>query len=117
MQAKRCLLVVGVVGLLVGVSWMGVSLLSNSRVLASTDPQQKWEYMVICPGKVGFSSPFASPMDKSAGLSIGTSILPPTEALDTETILDNAGKVGWELVTVVGVIGGDQEFVFKRPLP
>jgi len=117
MQVKRCLLVVGVVGLLVAVSWVGVSLLRGSRALASADPQQKWEYLIICPGKVQFASPFYNPMRKAAGLSIGTDIIPPTEAADTETILDNAGEIGWELVTVVGLIGADQEFIFKRPLP
>jgi hypothetical protein len=29
--------------------------------------------------------------------------------------MDTLGKFGWELVSIVGVIGGDQEMVFRRP--
>lgn len=73
-----------------------------------SDVNDVWEYLVVSRGKVYFydeskkqpsSKPFSS------------------EATPTQEALDVLGKEGWELVTVVGVIGGDQEFILKRRQP
>jgi len=65
----------------------------------------EWEYLVVTNGKVYFSSP-----EKQASGSIAFS----EEGTSTQAALDKLGGEGWELVTVVGVIGGDQEFILKR---
>ncbi|MFC2099430.1 hypothetical protein ACFLSF_01175 [Candidatus Bipolaricaulota bacterium] len=65
-------------------------------------PGQEWEYLVVSPGKVRFAD---SPEYACRA------------AQSTMAVLDDIGADGWELVTVVGQIGGDQEFIFKRPVP
>jgi len=112
MQAKRFLLVVVAVGLLAALSWAGVSLWSGSRALASGDPQQKWEYMVVGINK-------AANMWGSAVTQLVKAKNMPfdLESGPCQNALDAAGRAGWELVAVDGILGGDQEFIFKRPLP
>ena len=113
MQAKRMLVTVLVVGCLISLTWLGASLLAGSKVVASSTPGQRWEYMVasfkpsFCQG-TSFS--FDCPLQKAAQTGFDG------EAVDLEASLDTVGRMGWELVTVVGMIGGDQEFIFKRPL-
>jgi len=82
-----------------------------------TGPQ--WEYLVISFGKTYFSDPNAEPETKTKGLSklisysrIG--VVSATEALTVEWQMDTLGKFGWELVGIVGAIGGDQQMVFRR---
>lgn len=83
--------------------------LSASTGASSTGPvpvaADEWEYLVVTNGKVYFGDPI-----KQASGSVAFS----DEANGTQSALDKLGKEGWELVTVVGVIGGDQEFVLKR---
>ena len=38
------------------------------------------------------------------------------EAIKLQNKLDVLGKYGWELVSIVGTIGGDQQFVLKRKI-
>lgn len=64
----------------------------------------EWEYLVVSPGKVYF--------DPSTSTSKQHTVT--DEASGTELSFDILGKDGWELVTSLGAIGGDQEFVFKR---
>lgn len=80
------------------------------------DPAGQWEYLVISFGKTLFTNiletgvsgaskaPFYSPLG----------ITPGSEAVETQTQMDTLGKFGWELVDIVGAIGGEQQMVFKR---
>jgi hypothetical protein len=82
---------------------------------------QKWEYLVVSPGKVywcGGDSVFSNacpPGTAKADVSEATGFK-SGEAVELEQLLDKVGQQGWELVDIVGQIGGDQEFVFKRPI-
>lgn len=85
-------------------------------VKVSTDGQ--WEYLVLSFGKTYFSSP-ADIAAKQSGQSklmifgpLGGVVA--SEALDVQDQVDTLGRYGWELITVLGAIGGDQEWVFKR---
>lgn len=82
--------------------------------------QPQWEYLVVSFGKVFFSNPMTDPEAKEIGYSKLLSfsqagIVTAQEALSTQRSMDTLGKFGWELVGVVGAIGGDQEMLFKRP--
>jgi hypothetical protein len=87
---------------------------------ASTTKQQQWEYLVVSFGKVYFSDPLTDSDAKASGVSKLVSfskegIVIANEGLLTQRYMDTLGKFGWELVSVVGAIGGDQEMLFKRP--
>lgn len=71
-----------------------------------TAEKQEWEYLVVSKGKVYFYDP-TNKQPESKPFS--------SEATTTQSALDALGAEGWELVAVVGVIGGDQEFILKRP--
>jgi hypothetical protein len=72
---------------------------------ANSPTSQKWEYLAVTPGKVYWSSVASKAKDTGC-----------QEAIELEQLLDKLGQQGWELVSIVGLIGGDQEFVFKRPI-
>jgi hypothetical protein len=79
----------------------------------------QWEYLVISLGKVYFSNPVSDPDAKSSGLSKLLSfseagLITAQEGLSTQKSMDSLGKFGWELVGVVGAIGGDQETFSKE---
>ena len=88
----------------------------------STAPKpavMQWEYLVVSFGKAYFSEPMNS-ADKQAGLSkirafSQAGMITAQEATHIQYNMDKLGKFGWELVGVIGVIGGDQELIFKRP--
>lgn len=90
---------------------------------------KQWEYLIISFGKTYFSDPNEQPESKIRGLSKLLSYSEPglstseisalgkvtsQEAMAAEKNLDTLGKFGWELVGIVGVIGGDQQMVLKR---
>lgn len=82
--------------------------------------QPQWEYLVVSFGKVYFSNPLTDPETKEIGYSKLLSfsqagIVTAQEGLSTQRSMDTLGKFGWELVGVLGAIGGDQEMLFKRP--
>jgi hypothetical protein len=68
----------------------------------------EWEYLVISYGKTYFAEPQKSssygPVTYQAG----------QEAVALQRSLDGLGRLGWELVAAIGVIGGDQELILKR---
>jgi hypothetical protein len=79
-----------------------------------------WEYLIISFGKTFFSDPTDEPEIKTAGMSkllnySRAGIVSANEAVLIERQMDTLGKFGWELIGIVGVIGGDQEMVFRRP--
>lgn len=80
---------------------------------------RQWEYLVVSFGKAYFSDPNREPETKTAGLSKLVSyskvgIVSAQEALTVQSQMDTLGRFGWELIGIVGVIGGDQEMVFRR---
>ena len=93
----------------------------SGQTAARTKPTHpQWEYLVVSFGKVYFSDPTTDPDAKESGLSKLLSfsqagIVIAKESLTTQKPMDTLGKYGWELVSVVGAIGGDQEMLFKRP--
>lgn len=80
---------------------------------ASRLPQ--WEYVVVSGGKTYFSSALEGSLvgDSKAVVASGSTFR--DEALELQHKMDGLGQLGWELVAVIGAIGGDQEFLFKRP--
>ncbi len=70
--------------------------------------EQQWEYIVVSFGKTLFGSPQKTLAYRSIGLLAGQ------EAPELENSLDILGRFGWEMVTIVGSIGGDQQVVLKR---
>lgn len=79
----------------------------------------QWEYLVISFGKTYFSSPtdIAAKQTGQSKLMIFGPLggVVAQEALDTQEQVDTLGRYGWELIGVLGTIGGDQQWVFKRP--
>ncbi len=79
--------------------------------------ESRWEYLVVSFGKAYFSEPTkdADALLKSkAVVYFGAGLNDFSEAIDIQSNIDLLGKKGWELISVVGQIGGDQEFIFKR---
>lgn len=79
-----------------------------------------YEYLVVSYGETLYSNPFLNPDSADAAFSkvqlfseIGVTI--PSEAITLQRNIDVLGQFGWEMITVVGSIGGDQQLVFKRP--
>ena len=97
--------------LLVGCSSIIGVFLRDEKANATPGVAQRWEYLVIAHGKVYFTTDLV----KAEAFTYKDASL--HESVETENVLDEAGAMGWELVDVVGVIGGDQEFIFKRPVP
>lgn len=80
----------------------------------------EWEYLVVSYGTTYFDNPLPDSDADGATYSkvqlfsdIGVTI--PNEAIALQRNVDVLGMFGWEMVTVVGSIGGDQQIVFKRP--
>jgi hypothetical protein len=69
---------------------------------------QAWEYVVVSYGKTLFGTPQKTLAYRTVGLPDGQ------EGSDLQRSLDILGRFGWELVSVVGAIGGDQQLILKR---
>lgn len=96
------------------------SLLGLLHMAAAQEASQEWEYLVVSYGETRFSNPLLSPESNLATYSkvqlfsdIGVTL--PSEAISLQRNIDILGMFGWEVVTIVGAIGGDQQIVFKRP--
>ena len=79
---------------------------------------EQWEYLIVSYGKTSFLSVSESVADGSSKLTAFkefSELLYGSEAISTQEKLDILGRLDWELVSVVGAIGGDQQFVLKRP--
>lgn len=91
---------------------------AQTKIAAQTAPKQpstesisidqQWEYVVVSYGKTLFGSPQKTLAYRSIGLVAGQ------EAPELENSLDILGRFGWEVITIVGSIGGDQQIVLKR---
>lgn len=79
----------------------------GSSVVAPQEIQ--WEYLVVSYGKTLFGSPEKTLAYRSIGLAATAQ-----EANEIQQSLDILGRFGWEVITVVGSIGGDQQIVLKR---
>ncbi|MFZ6818243.1 hypothetical protein [Undibacterium sp. Ji22W] len=82
--------------------------LAEVQKTSSIGIEQQWEYIVVSYGKTLFASPQKTLAYRSIGLVSGQ------EAPDLENSLDILGRFGWEVITIVGSIGGDQQVVLKR---
>lgn len=71
--------------------------------------EAQWEYLVVSYGKTLFGSPEKTLAYRAIGLNATAQ-----EATEIQRSLDVLGRFGWEMVTIVGAIGGDQQIVFKR---
>jgi hypothetical protein len=131
MQTKRVLAVALAVVCAGCLAWVGASLVGGSRAVAQGSASQRWEYLIVSPGQADWCAESATgrtdacPSGSIKSYSMFHLASPgnsaaynhPVEATNLEAYLDTIGLSGWELVAVIGLIGGDQEFVFKRPLP
>jgi len=105
---------------LASVVWCVGTTSAWTAAVASTDAQAssgvpQWEYLVVTGGKTYFSPTLErSAEGESKAILAGASTF-TSEAVAAETQMDALGHRGWELVAIVGAIGGDQELVFKRP--
>ena len=71
--------------------------------------REKWEYLIVSRGRVLYS------YVEEGHSKIGDADIGLLQSADGAAgTLDALGERGWELVSVVGQIGGDQQFVFKR---
>lgn len=85
----------------------------------NTQSSKQWEYLVVSFGKTLYTDPDDNPETKTIGLSKLLSyskagVVSAKEALSTQNQMDTLGKFGWELIDVLGSIGGDQQMVFRR---
>jgi hypothetical protein len=71
--------------------------------------EHQWEYLVVSYGKTLFGTPEKTLAYRSIGLSATAQ-----EANEIQQSLDVLGRFGWEVITIVGTIGGDQQIVMKR---
>lgn len=77
--------------------------------IISTNQEIQWEYLVVSYGKTLFGSPDKTLAYRSIGL-----VATAREASEIQQSLDILGRFGWEVITIVGSIGGDQQIVLKR---
>lgn len=111
-------------------TWFAALVVSSLTPIATSQAQQKppapnalikpWEYLVVSFGKTRFGDPVLDPELKQAGRSKVLSyseagVVAAAEAVLVQRQMDALGRFGWELVAVVGSIGGDQQMIFKRP--
>lgn len=84
---------------------------------------QQWEYLILTPGTIYTAPPDSdstAEADRAKYLEAfpnghdGYRGLPANIGRFTPQ-LDALGAQGWELVSIVGQIGSDQQYVFKRP--
>ena len=84
---------------------------------AEAKETQHWEYLIVSYGKVIFSdieSNVKIGSSKLTAFSEFSNLLNGSEAVSIQKQIDILGRLDWELVDIVGSIGGDQQFVFKR---
>jgi hypothetical protein len=75
----------------------------------SISQEVQWEYLVVSYGKTLFGGPDKTLAYRSIGL-----VATAQEASEIQQSLDILGRFGWEVITIVGSIGGDQQIVLKR---
>ena len=80
-------------------------LLFNKNIFAES---KQWEYCVVSFGKAYFND------IENSHPSYGRILYSADTAKDLESNLNILGKLGWEVIDVIGAIGGDQEFLLKR---
>lgn len=70
--------------------------------------EAQWEYLIVSFGKTIFETPQKMFAYESLGIEDGS------ESVSLQSKFDILGRFGWELVNVIGQIGGDQQYVFRR---
>jgi len=81
----------------------------TTTTVGASSIDHQWEYLVVSYGKTLFGNPEKTLAYRSIGLSATAQ-----EANEIQQGLDVLGRFGWEIITVVGTIGGDQQIVMKR---
>jgi hypothetical protein len=82
---------------------------STDKIKIPSNIDDQWEYLVISYGKNTFSSAEKTLAYRPVGL-----VAKAMEATEIQQNLDVLGRFGWEVVTIVGTIGGDQQILLKR---
>jgi len=92
----------------------------NKPVVGSSHAGNEWEYLVIGERASYFTS---AEEEANSTLRHKTSSEVSTEftgrfkeAVGTQNRLDELGKLGWELISMSGAVGGDLIMTFKRPV-
>ena len=86
---------------------------ARAKPVPAAAKSAQWEYLVVT-AEAAFSSNSEQP-NGALNKRIGDATYPFVEqATFLQMGMDSLGKQGWELVAVLGTIGGDQEFIFKR---
>lgn len=119
---RGSLLIIGLIGTLVGLPLQTGSSQAGEapKPMAIGPDERQWEYLVVSFGKARFFDTSEAPemqlaMLVKTGPSSQLGLVGAQEAVVMESQMDTLGRLGWELVSVVGAIGGDQELVLKRP--
>lgn len=88
-----------------------VFLVINSLIFGQTkgNSTKQYEYLVYSFGKTYFDSITSNSRYYSL-------LLKGSESSTLTENLNKLGKLGWELIDVLGTIGGDQQVVFQRPI-
>ena len=90
---------------------------SESRAIQATPNELKWEYLVVSFGKTSFEkieSNIKNGNSKLVAFQEFADLLSGYEGVGLQTKLDMLGRFGWELVTTIGQIGGDQQLFLRR---
>lgn len=90
---------------------------SSNLVVPQAEKEDQWEYLVVSFGKTLFSdieTSITSGQSKLVAFQEFADLLSGSEAVEAQTKLDLLGRFGWDLVSTVGAIGGDQQLVLKR---
>lgn len=90
-------------------NWASAQPKPAAAPVAPAPADAQWEYLVVSYGKTLFGSPEKTLAYRSIGL-----VATAQEATEIQRSLDVLGRFGWEVITIVGTIGGDQQIVFKR---
>jgi hypothetical protein len=94
-----------------------VSSALEARARQATPNEARWEYLVVSFGKTSFDSiesNIKSGNSKLVAFQEFADLLSGYEGINLQTKLDMLGRFGWELVTTIGQIGGDQQLFFRR---
>lgn len=88
---------------------MAVLLSSVFSQSKPSEPQKGYEYLVYSFGKTYFDD--VSPDDRYYHF-----LYSADKGKNLNEKLNQLGRLGWELIDVLGTIGGDQQVVFMRPI-
>lgn len=86
-------------------------------VINATLPEERWEYLVVSFGTTEFQkidSGIRNGTSKLVAFREFADLLSGHEGINLQYKLDVLGRFGWEVVSALGRIAGDQQLVLKR---